>query len=163
MKRFLFLILTVFLMAGIAESADITFAWDANTEADLAGYRLYYGATSRFDASEAIITTWCAEHEAENANCFDEWKAICKEEAACHSKLFGYDGVVDVGNVVQYTLTDLASGPGFYAATAYDETGNESSFSDELSLVINTSKPGSPQNFKATIKASKVTVEVETD
>ena len=156
------IIILVFLLiffAGIGNAADVTFAWDANIEDDLAGYKLYHGSVSRSDAS-AAIETWCREHEAENENCVDQWKAICKEEPACHSKLFDYGGVVDVGNVVQYTLTDLADGPGFYAATAYDNNGNESNFSDELSLVINTSKPEAPQNFKATIKASRIIVEV---
>ena len=34
-------------MAGDALSGDVTLAWDANTEAELAGYMLYYGTASR--------------------------------------------------------------------------------------------------------------------
>lgn len=47
-QAFLFaaVILTSFLIPFLAYSADVTLAWDANTEPDLDGYKLYYGTSS---------------------------------------------------------------------------------------------------------------------
>ena len=48
MKKLLVLcIMALFIMAPISIGAmDVTLQWDANTEPDLAGYRVHYGATS---------------------------------------------------------------------------------------------------------------------
>jgi hypothetical protein len=40
------LVLGILLLSAWARAADVTLAWDANTEADLSGYKLYYGAAS---------------------------------------------------------------------------------------------------------------------
>jgi hypothetical protein len=102
-----------------AHSADITFEWDANTESDLKGYRLYAGGeTGTYDP----------------------------------------DLTIDVGNVTTYTATGFSDGDWFFAATAYDEDGNESDYSNEVALTIDTLAPGAPGAFRATISAKKVTV-----
>ena len=45
--------------------------------------------------------------------------------------------VVDVGNLTTCTLTDLQSGTVYYfAVTAYDSSGDESGFSNEVSTTI---------------------------
>ena len=73
-------------------SAEVTLAWDANTEPDLAGYKIHYGHAS-----------------------------------------WDYPFSVDVGNQTAYTLSDLEQGRTYYfAVTAYDIYGNESSFSNEV-------------------------------
>ena len=89
-----------------AQCADVTLAWDANTESDLAGYRLHYGTTSG-----------------------------------------NYTGSSDVGNVTQYTITNLQDGVTYYfAATAYDTAGNVSSYSSELVHTTGSinNKPNNP-------------------
>jgi hypothetical protein len=45
MKR-LFLALILLMFAGNGFTADVTLQWDANTEPDLAGYKIYYGNES---------------------------------------------------------------------------------------------------------------------
>ncbi len=51
------LIAIVMLLAwsSAALAADIILAWDANTEADLAGYKIYYGSGSRAYGSAIVV------------------------------------------------------------------------------------------------------------
>lgn len=87
----------------------ITLAWDANTEPDLAGYKIYFGFESRnypnvVDMKDVDRTTSCPEP-------YDPFKAGCCE----------------------VTLTGFEKGKTYYfAATAYDQESNESAFSEEL-------------------------------
>jgi|GEM_PF-5829091 len=57
-----------------------------------------------------------------------------------------YSQDIDVGNVTTYTITNLVSGVTYYfAVTAYDTSGNESNFSNEVSIeqyVLTTNKGG---------------------
>lgn len=49
MKRFLLIISLlsfVFIPQAMAGTSDVNFAWGANTEPDLVGYRLFWGTTS---------------------------------------------------------------------------------------------------------------------
>ena len=72
-------------------SANLT--WDANQEPDLAGYKVYYGTTSR-----------------------------------------NYTTPIDVGNSISSTVPNLAAGVQyFFSITAYDTSGYESIFSNEVS------------------------------
>ncbi|HYK90654.1 MAG TPA: fibronectin type III domain-containing protein, partial [Acidobacteriota bacterium] len=41
------LLLLVLIPGRVVFAADVTLAWDANSETDLAGYKVYYGASSR--------------------------------------------------------------------------------------------------------------------
>jgi len=75
-----------------AYSAQVTLAWNANTDPNIAGYKIYYGTSSR-----------------------------------------NYDVSVDLGNFTSCTISDMEEGKTYYfAATAYDIQGNESSFSEEV-------------------------------
>ena len=172
MKEILFaMALIFFVFAGTAYGAELTFAWDANTEADLAGYKIYAGKVSRFHAAldpAAILANRQATCETSYSNavqiqtCKDQWAAFCPDtDKLCDFDFYKYEREVDVKNVTEYKMTDVGDGQWFFAATAYDTSGNESKFSEELSLIINTSRPGSPTQFKATIKASKITIETD--
>lgn len=47
MKKLLLVVVTFFFMCGMAMAASsVTFEWDANSESDLAGYRLYQSQES---------------------------------------------------------------------------------------------------------------------
>ena len=90
---FLCLFILPLLLPGTGYGAQTTLAWDANTEANLAGYKIYYGTASR-----------------------------------------DYDWFIDVGRVTTYTVTNLTDGVRYYfAATAYDNSNNESTYSGEVS------------------------------
>ncbi|MFV1975927.1 MAG: fibronectin type III domain-containing protein [Candidatus Scalindua sp.] len=72
--------------------SQVTISWNANTEPDLAGYKVHYGISSG-----------------------------------------NYDTNADIGNETSYALSNLASGVTYYiTVTAYDSSGNESVYSDEL-------------------------------
>jgi len=47
-----------------------------------------------------------------------------------------YDNVIDVADVTTYTLTDISPGTYYFAVTAYDDGGNESDYSNEVSKTI---------------------------
>ena len=62
--------------------------------------------------------------------------------------LFGYEHMVDVVNVTEYTLKDLVAGQKYFsAAIAYDDDGNRSVFSVELNHTFQV-KPKGPKEFK---------------
>lgn len=46
MKKLIIMTIVFLLLAGTAIAANVSFRWDANTETDLAGYRLYQTETS---------------------------------------------------------------------------------------------------------------------
>ena len=73
------------------------------------------------------------------------WDANTESDLAGYNIYYGtasgnYSHSIDVGNITEYTLTDLDEGVTYYlAATAYDEDENESAYSVEL--VHTTSNP----------------------
>jgi hypothetical protein len=90
-QNLLALLLSLFSTAP-AFAADVTLAWNPNTEEDLAGYRIYYGTASG-----------------------------------------DYDYTMELGNQTEYTVTNLEEGLLYYfSATAYDLSGNESGYSNEV-------------------------------
>ena len=137
-------------ISEITFSGTVTLAWDANTENDLAGYKIHYGSATRFEITGAI-EAWCLEHEPSNTKCVEEWEAICKDEndRNCHQMLFGYGTIVDVANVTEYTVTGLEEGKKYFlAATAYDTDKNESAFSKELTHTVAWQKPEEGQGLE---------------
>ena len=145
----LFVLICFMTMPAIGGNGSVTVAWDANTEPDLAGYKIYVGKTSRFATQIDVIKKWCDENEPKNEKCAEEWLEICKtEDKACHSMLYGYDTVIDVGNVLEHTITGLEEGVTYFlAATAYDTDDNESAFSKELVHTPGYSKPKTASGF----------------
>jgi hypothetical protein len=47
-----------------------------------------------------------------------------------------YDAPTTIGNLTSYTVTGLSSGTYYFSVTAYDASGNESGFSNEVSKTI---------------------------
>ena len=96
---FLVLTLSIFLCSFNIYSAQDTLLWDANSEDDLAGYKVHYGVSSG-----------------------------------------NYYSHEDVGNQTSYALTGLGGGNDYYlAVTAYDFSGNESAYSNEVIFSDQTS------------------------
>ena len=110
-------VLTVLLMliSTALFAGNVTVSWDANTESDLSGYKVYYGTESG-----------------------------------------AYDKVVNVGNITSQKIENLTDGQTYYfVVTAYDASGNESSFSAEVNIVVqapqDTEAPKAPVNVKVIV------------
>jgi hypothetical protein len=90
---FFSILLLALLISEWARAGQVTLSWDANTEPDLAGYKIHYGTSSR-----------------------------------------SYSVHIDVQNVRSYTVTGLTDGQTYYfASTAYNASGDESAYSNEVS------------------------------
>ena len=103
----LFSALILALTAPYLHAADISLAWDPNTESDLAGYKVYYGTSARQYSRFAG---------------FEEYTLLA-------------------GSVHQpsFTATGLPAGTYYFAVTAYNLSGYESDYSNELPVTtINT-------------------------
>lgn len=87
------LLLLAFTSAGAA--ADVTLGWDANTETNLAGYKIYYGTAPGV-----------------------------------------YGTPITLGIQNTYTITGLPAGTYYIAITAYNTSGLESGFSNEVSATL---------------------------
>ena len=89
---------------------DVTLAWDANTEPDLAGYGIYYDT----DTGDPYYGTGASDGDSPVDISLDQ------------------DEDPDP-NVVQFTLYDLPEGTYFFAVTAINTAGLESGYSNEVS------------------------------
>ena len=108
-----------------ASAATITLDWDANSEIDLAGYRLYQATSSLMDPV-VLSTTQAAG--------------------------LSYISKLDQETTTSYTITELADATSYYfRLTAFDETGNESLFNIDaaslLDIEVSTFIPPAPDTI----------------
>ena len=93
---FFSVLLLALLISVWARAEQVTLAWDANTEPDLAGYRVHYGTASG-----------------------------------------SYTTCVDLHKVTTSSIGTLAAGQTYYfVVTAYDASGNESGYSNQVSYSV---------------------------
>lgn len=130
-----FALLTTALSSGVSQAnpqQDITLTWDANTEADLAGYRIY----ASYLSGDYVKYS---ENQAEN------------------NMVLQVDLGPDIapGNRVVQIAADGRKI--FFVATAYDTSGNESGFSNEVNLVTDDLTPPDPvQEFQLVIQTTEL-------
>jgi hypothetical protein len=108
-------------------SGSVTLAWDANTEPDLAGYKIYWGKSSR--SYDDMVDIAKINFTASECIPYDPFHLKCCE----------------------ITLTGFELGETYYfAATAYDEDDNESAYSEELSHTFTPDEKTltTPDNFR---------------
>lgn len=108
-KKLSLVVAMILVFSVTAYSAEVTLAWDKNSESDLAGYIIYRGTTS----GGPYIQT-------------------------------GSDVIAPEST---FTDVDLADGTYFWVVTAYDNDGNESGYSNEVTKRIDTTSPTPPQNL----------------
>ena len=58
-----------------------------------------------------------------------------------------YGGPIDVGNVTTYVHSEPKDGKYYYVVSAYDTSGNESGYSNEVGVTIDHTAPKPPSNF----------------
>ena len=111
-----FLVFSCFLTA--ASAADLTLAWDPNSESDLAGYTVYYKTGSSgapYDGVNAV--------------------------QGSSGIIIPLENLSDSDNP-RFTLTGLSEGTVYYlAVTAYNEQGSESGYSNEVSHLTASTDP----------------------
>lgn len=117
-------LLAVLAAVGSSRAASVTVDWDANTEPDLAGYRLYYAATSLL----AMTTT--------------------QAQVGSVTKL------TSSGAGTSITVNGLAEGTTYhFRLTAFDNAGEESDFGMnplEISTFVAPTPPLVPTGLSAT-------------
>lgn len=134
MKRLVFIVLMIPLSVFGQSTGNIKITWDKNTEADLAGYKVY--------------------------RC---------EKSVANGDTSAYAVVIDKKNTIaSFEWKNLQLGKTYYmAVTAYDNSGNESGFSNEVSQFLkeveppkDTTPPDAPGNVRVTEVTIKTTTEV---
>ena len=55
-----------------------------------------------------------------------------------------YTNNIDVNNITTYEITNLADGTYYFAVTAYDTSGNESDYSNEVNKTLDATSPSVP-------------------
>jgi len=122
-------LLLILSLASLGYAMDVTLGWDANSETDLAGYKIYYGTTaggpyngsgSSEGASPVVIPSGSLANPASP----------------------------------QFTLHGLADNKYYFAATAYTTDGLESGYSNEVSAQASTTPP--PTNGAPTLSSLQV-------
>jgi len=119
MKKAIFLVLFLICLVFVPyvnAASNITFAWDSNSESDLAGYRLYQSQTS-------------------GSYTFGDGNQVATILAGIET--------VQIANV--------PDGIYFWVLTAYDDKGNESGPSNEVTANLDTLAPGAPTTVTITI------------
>ena len=103
MKRFWFIIILAFLLAAPINAASLNVKWNANTEADLAGYKVL----------------WIAPTDAGWTLTNGKW--IFTGLTWTH--------IQDVGNALTYSIPNIVLGPYAVGVKAYDTAANISPLS----------------------------------
>jgi len=136
-KLFISIILMIFLAIPMAvlASSDVTFRWDPNAEADLAGYKLYQ--------SDVSVSMLDANNDGH----------ITLEELKAGSHL----QVADIPAGTETVTIQVEDGTWYWVLTAYDTgnsfvpEGNESGPSNEVTATLDTEAPAPPKNLLITL------------
>jgi hypothetical protein len=130
MKKYIFIAMFLFASVASAATVELNFAWDRNSETDLAGYRLYYSATS----GQYVKGTG-------SANLLKVIPALNPVSGSNHP------------NSVLQSMTGVDGQKVYFVLTAYDASLNESGFSNEASYTFpDTTAPQPPKGFLVTLQ-----------
>jgi len=90
-----------------------------------------------------VILLFCGCGTALAADVSLAWDASLSTDITGYKVYIGnssrnYTTTIQIGNQTTYTATNLSNGTYYFAVTAYDASGNESDFSNEVSQTIGT-------------------------
>lgn len=114
----------VLLLATVSYAADVRLTWDAPTTNE--------DGTPLTDLAGYKIY----------------WGGVSRGINTAPPTGYPATNVRDVGNVVTYTMTGFTDGDWWFSVTAYDTSGNESRYSNEVKKSIDTRKPNAPTNLR---------------
>lgn len=139
LKSTLFLIIVLALFGGIvstsAMASEVTLAWDANSESNLAGYKLFY-------------KTGSPEAPYDGTGLFEGDSPITINLAD-----------LEMVSAPTFKLTGLEEGKTYYLAlTAFDTDSLESDYSRAVNHTVNELPPAIPQNFVIVVNGDNVYV-----
>lgn len=121
MKKLVLIIVLLVMFAVPALASTVTFRWDANTESDLWGYKLYQAETAGGPYTHTQVV--------------GEGNLV----AIIPLTLQGFDPANP-----EFTLLDVADGTHFWVLTARDIANNESGNSNEVTASVDTTPPAPP-------------------
>lgn len=122
--RIIIFILLTFFELNFVYAATATLTWNANTESDLAGYKIYRATQS------------------------------CSAQGPLAPLLDGNGQPISVGKVTTYTDTTVPNVDGevCYEITAFDLGGLESERSNRATKILNINPPTAPTGLSVTIQ-----------
>lgn len=193
----IWVLLLFFLLFGngilLGGNESLIVSWQPNSEADLQGYKVYYGLSSRkyskvsdvgnmtrytitdlepgveyflaitaydtasnesgFSEEVSAVTVGLPDsippsspvlvtHSVRGLQIYLHWQDNQEVDLSGYKIHYGtssgdYSTVIDVGNVTNYTTNDLTRGIKYYIVlTAYDISGNDSEYSEEIEVLI---------------------------
>ena len=133
MKRFVLVIMLVFLMVSYAPAADRVFEWDMNTESDLKGYKIYRAPAPNVDISVPANFWLTIYKPGENPDTGD---------------LSNAEYIVGPAGQCVLARNILPDGTYYFVLTAFDNALNESGKSNEVSTIIDDTAPAPPNGFQ---------------
>lgn len=124
--RWLLIAAGMSMHAGVATAASPKLAWDPNTEATLAGYKLYFGTQSRTCFNDPQLETFT-------------YGGAPAAQGGSPIVIF-LDELRD-RNSPDYILVNVPDSVRYFSVTAFDSSGRESRYSGEVSLANSPQGP----------------------
>lgn len=100
-------------------------------------------APGAWGAGASVTLEWDPNSETDLSGYRIYWGTAPREPAAVRADN-PYPHAVDAGNVTVYTVPNLPDGTLCFAATAYNTSGAESEFSNEVCTIVNSAPPAVP-------------------
>ncbi len=91
---------------------------------------------ARYSRCGRLALAWDAPATNEDGSVLDDLAGFVLHIGTVPRSEAPYRSSIDVGLTTSFTLTGLDAGRVFVAVTAYDESGNESDFSEEVSAIV---------------------------